>query len=178
MRKFGGCPQTGYHIDGHHGSKASPHLTRPLSQVHKAQDGPIPDPTSPLALSPPKGLRLPAPRPRERPRKARSGGRQSREPLASRVGARKRRGGHRKGVAGTRGAGSWKEGVARWAHPRPAGRRPGRWEGRLQPLETLRCPSGLKATHCPRFQGAVASGVHTAHCVPGPVGTRSCPPAQ
>lgn len=78
-------------------------------------------------------------------------------------------------MAGTRGAGSWKEGVARWAHPRPAGRRPGPWEGRLQPPEAPRCPSGLRAKHCPRRPGALASGFRTAHCVCGPVGTGSCP---
>ena len=60
--------------------------------------------------------------------------------MASRVGAGKRRGSHRKGVAGTPGASSWKEGVARWAPPSAvsAGRAEG--QGPWQDQSSLRRP--------------------------------------
>lgn len=50
--------------------------------------------------------------------------------------------------------------------PSAAGRRPGHWEGLLRPPETPRCPSGLKAKHCPRLQGVLAPWLsHSSLCL-------------
>lgn len=55
--------------------------------------------------------------PREPPRKTGGRGGQKAEQPGQQGGGREDPGGHRKGVAGTPGASSWKEGVARWAPP-------------------------------------------------------------
>ena len=60
--------------------------------------------------------------------------------LARRVGTGKRRGGHRKGVAGTPGASSWEEGVARWAPPSAGHAGQAEGQGTWQDQSSLRRP--------------------------------------
>lgn len=55
-------------------------------------------------------------------------------------GGGKRRGSHRKGVAGTPGASSWKEGVARWAPPSAVSAGWAEGQGPWQDQSSLRRP--------------------------------------
>lgn len=98
-------------------NNSPPNVSRPHLMTHPQRAGHVSQPPQHCSVTSLGALASSPCPPGNNPERLGGGAGRKQSSQASRVGAREDPVGHRKGVAGTPGASSWKEGVARWAPP-------------------------------------------------------------